>query len=114
MSSCLVVHCNFPTLLLAEEVANALVSEGLAACVTLQEGALSVYRWEEKVCKEREVAALIKTSEARYADVEAKILSMHSYSCPEIIAVPIERAHKPYLDWIANETRSEGHPPDRV
>lgn len=110
MSEFLVVCCSFPTLESAENVANTLVAERLAACVSLQESVTSIYRWQDALCKEREVSALIKTKASSYAALEARILSLHSYSCPEIIALPILKGSGPYLRWLDEETQPPSEP----
>ena len=51
-----------------------------------------------------EVPLLIKTTAARYADLEAAIRAEHPYELPEIVAVPVQRGLPGYLDWVAAET----------
>lgn len=83
----------------ARRLAHALVEERLAACVT-RHAVKSVYRWESKVCDEDEVLLVIKTSRARRRDLEARILALHSYDCPEIVAVVPDHVEAKYLAWL--------------
>jgi len=90
----------------AERIATALVDERLAACVNRLPGVESTYRWNGAVQVDEEVLLVIKTSRARYEALEARVVALHPYEVPEVIAIPIE-GHAPYLAWIAKETRPE-------
>lgn len=86
----------------AEKIANALVEAKLAACVSFT-SINSIYTWQGKVNKDQEWQLLIKTDLTRFSTVEAKILELHSYEVPEIIALPILKGYQPYLQWIAQQ-----------
>lgn len=99
------VFCTVPDQKTAQRIAQTLVHEGLAACVNLLPGITSVYRWEGEVQENSELLLLIKTQQARYNALEARIKELHPYQVPEIIAHKIEAGSKDYLDWIAKNTR---------
>ena len=84
----------------AARLAEAVVSERLAACVNLVRGIESIYRWEGKVTRDREVLLIIKTTRERYEELERRVKELHSYNTPEVIAFKIERGSKEYLDWL--------------
>jgi len=86
------------------KIANALVQEHLAACVNLISPIRSVYRWEGKIWDEKEWLLIIKTQKDRFGELEKKVKSLHSYSVPEIISLPIEEGSSDYLDWIRVST----------
>ena len=88
----------------AEKLAYSLVEQGLAACVNLLPGVNSVYRWQGKVESANETIVLIKTTMARYLDLEAAIKALHPYELPEIIAVPVSAGLPGYLQWVETET----------
>jgi periplasmic divalent cation tolerance protein len=88
------------TLELAQQIASALVDSHEAACVNIIPGIRSVYRWEGKICDERECLLLIKSSAEKFEAVRATILHLHSYEVPEIIAVPITAGDSGYLSWL--------------
>lgn len=88
----------------AAEIARALVEERLAACGNVLPGARSIYRWEGKIQDEREALLLLKTSRARFEALRARLVALHPYQVPEILAVPVEAGSAPYLAWIARET----------
>jgi len=104
--SALLVITNLPDRAAAEALADALVGERVAACVTILAPCRSVYRWKDAVQHDEEHPLLIKTSAERYAALEAAIRARHPYELPEIIAVPIERGLPSYLDWVTQETRA--------
>ena len=88
----------------AASIADALVSERLAACVNILGPIESVYRWEGKVTRDREALMIIKTTGERYPEVERRIKELHSYSTPEIVAIAIERGSLQYLEWLRDST----------
>ncbi|HEC28944.1 MAG TPA: divalent-cation tolerance protein CutA [Gammaproteobacteria bacterium] len=88
----------------ATGLANALIDEGLAACVNIVAGLTSIYQWQGKRETATEVLLLIKTRSDLYSRVEARIKSLHPYELPEIISVPISGGLSDYLDWIDNST----------
>ena len=102
--SVLLVLTNLPDRPAAERLAEALVGEGLAACVNVLAPCRSVYRWEGALQNDEEIPVLAKTTSERYAALEAAIRAKHPYELPEIIAVPIERGLPAYLAWVAEET----------
>jgi periplasmic divalent cation tolerance protein len=81
-------------------IADALVSERLAACVNLIPGIESTYWWEGKVVRDRELLLLIKTTETCYLSLERRVKELHSYSTPEVIALKIGRGSREYLAWV--------------
>jgi periplasmic divalent cation tolerance protein len=88
----------------AATIAASLVEARLAACVQVVPGVESVYWWEGRVARDAEWLLLCKTTAERYGDVEAAILELHSYTTPEVVAIPIERGSAAYLDWLRQST----------
>jgi periplasmic divalent cation tolerance protein len=104
VSACVVlVTC--PTAERAAEIARALVEERLAACGNVIPGLRSIYRWEGKVQDDAEALLVLKTTGERFEALRERVLSLHPYQVPEVIALPIEAGSAPYLAWIAAETR---------
>ena len=100
----LLVFTNLPDRAAAERLADALVEKRVAACVNILAPCRSVYRWKSDLQRDEEHPMLIKTTEARYAALEAAIRAGHPYEVPEIVAVPVERGLPAYLDWVVAET----------
>jgi periplasmic divalent cation tolerance protein len=89
----------------AETIAQAVVSEKLAACVNVLPGIRSCYVWERKLTWSDEVLLLIKTTRGRFDQLQDRIKAMHSYSVPEIVAVDIDDAFNKYIAWIDESVR---------
>lgn len=85
-------------------IAEALISNKLAACVNIIKGVESVYQWQGKIEHDKEILLIIKTRESLFSQVEQTIQGLHSYELPEIIAVPIKTGEKNYLNWIQSAT----------
>lgn len=105
-SAALVVLTNCPTEDVAERIATALVENRLAACVNQLAPARSTYRWEGRIEREIEIPLLIKTTAARYPEVEEAIRALHPYAVPEIVAIPVRAGFAPYLRWLDQSTSS--------
>ena len=88
----------------ALKIANALVESRLAACVNLVAPIRSIYRWQERIWDEKEWLLVIKTQKDRFEDLEKKVKSLHSYSVPEIVSLPIVEGSSSYLNWITENT----------
>jgi periplasmic divalent cation tolerance protein len=104
MSKQMIVFCTVPDISTAEHIADRVVGEGIAACLSMIPGVTSVYRWKGSICRDSELICVIKTTESRFSELEAAIKEMHPYEVPEIVAIPIALGHAPYLSWINEET----------
>jgi periplasmic divalent cation tolerance protein len=83
-----------------ERIARELVGRGLAACVNLVPGLVSIYRWKQAVEREPEVLLLIKTRRERFEALRRALVELHPYELPEVIALPVQAGHAPYLEWL--------------
>jgi periplasmic divalent cation tolerance protein len=88
----------------AEQVARALVTKRLAACVQIVGPVTSVYWWEDEVETAEEWLCFIKSKQDHYPQLEVAIQQIHPYDTPEIIATPITLGSRDYLRWIDEET----------
>jgi periplasmic divalent cation tolerance protein len=88
----------------AVKIAHSLVEERLAACVNFISPVRSIYRWEGKIWDEKEWILIIKTQKKRFEEVEKKVKSLHSYSVPEIISLPVVEGASSYLKWVEEMT----------
>lgn len=100
----IVIYCSVPNEFSANLIANTLVEENLAACVNIIDNVTSVYRWEGTAQTEKELLLMIKTQKSRFNDLKEKIISLHEYTVPEIIAVPIVEGAEEYMKWVVKET----------
>ena len=88
-----------------EALADALLDARLVACVNVIPGVRSLYWWEGKKEEAQESLLVIKTREDLVKRVTERVVEMHPYEVPEVVAVPIVGGHAPYLDWVEGETR---------
>jgi periplasmic divalent cation tolerance protein len=88
----------------ARRIADALVSERLAACANLLPGAQSIYRWQGEIVRADEVLIIAKTRAALVDAVIARVKALHSYQVPCVVALPILAGNPDYLDWLETET----------
>ncbi len=102
--SALLCFCACPDDATAAAIAHALVEARLAACVNILPAVRSVYRWQGKVEDAGETLLLAKTTQARLPALRERILALHPYELPEVIAVEVAAGLPAYLDWIAAET----------
>ncbi|WDZ96353.1 divalent-cation tolerance protein CutA [Herbaspirillum sp. WKF16] len=100
----LLVMTNVPEQALADSLARALVEQGLAACVNVLAPVASTYRWQGAIEHATEIPVLVKTTQARYLEVEQAILQAHPYDVPEIVALPLATGLPAYLAWMQQET----------
>ena len=84
----------------ATRIGRALVEGGLAACANVVPGIRSIFSWEGKVAEERECLILLKSRSGLFNQLSTAVKSLHSYSVPEIIALPIVQGSTDYLAWI--------------
>jgi periplasmic divalent cation tolerance protein len=101
----IVVLVTVPDDEVAGRIAHALVSEKLAACVNVLPGVRSVYAWEGEICNEGELLCLLKTRRELFPDVRERVLALHPYQIPEIVALPLAEGSAPYLAWLRGGTR---------
>lgn len=88
----------------AQQIAQTLVEERLAACVQILGPITSTYRWQDAIETSEEWLCLIKTRQELYAQVEAAICRVHPYEVPEILAIPVIAGSEDYLAWLQTET----------
>ncbi|MEO5362259.1 MAG: divalent-cation tolerance protein CutA [Magnetococcus sp. DMHC-8] len=101
----LLVWTTLPDETVAAELAATLVDEQLAACVHLLPGGRSVYRWQGTIHRDAEWTLLIKTRHSLYPVLEARLLTLHPYELPEIVATPVDQSLPAYREWVWAVTR---------
>ncbi|WP_187078031.1 divalent-cation tolerance protein CutA [Ramlibacter cellulosilyticus] len=98
----------------AEALAQAILERRLAACVQVEEGLTSFYRWQGKDCADVEVRLTIKTLAACAEALRALFREKHPYEVPQFLAVGMH-ASPDYLAWARGEVRTvAGGEPDPV
>lgn len=92
----------------AMHIAHAVVAERLAACANLHGAISSVYWWEGALQEATEWPLFLKTSENCLERLISRVVELHSYECPCVIALPVMHGHEDYLTWIHSESAVPG------
>ncbi|MEY4496174.1 MAG: hypothetical protein RL744_1238 [Pseudomonadota bacterium] len=101
----LIVVTSFASLEDAKKMAHLLIENHLAACVQVQEGMHSIYRWEGKICEANEVLLSAKTVANKWEEVSHFIKNHHPYDLPELIAYASEKYEAQYGKWVQAEVK---------
>ena len=102
----IVIYCTVPSKKIAKDITKVLMKHKLAACVSMIDNVKSVFSWDGEICEEKEILMMIKTRRANYGKVKLVIEDIHTYTIPEIIALPIVDCSEDYLKWLVKETES--------
>jgi len=100
-----IVFCTCPDAPTASRLARTLVNERLAACVNVVGGVASTYRWNGEVHVDDEVLLVIKTMADRFEAMQSRLVALHPYDVPEVLAIEPIGGAAPYLAWLERETR---------
>lgn len=103
-----VVLVTVPSMEVAEAIARAVVPESLAACVNIVPGLRSIYSWQGRIEDAPELLLLIKTRADQLARLETRIRTLHPYTVPGIVALPVVAGHAPYLSWVSDSVTTKG------
>jgi len=98
------VLTNAPDVELANNIAQIVVEEGLAACVNIASAVKSIYKWKEQIDSAEEIPLTIKTTWVCFAALSARIKELHPYDVPEIIVIPVMAGDNAYIQWVKDMT----------
>jgi periplasmic divalent cation tolerance protein len=99
----ILVHVTVKDLEEGRKIAKSVVKHRLATCVNIIPEVESYFWWKDKLDTAKEAMLIIKTKETSLPELIKTIKKLHSYSIPEIIALPISGGSRDYLEWIENE-----------
>ncbi len=91
----------------AERIARRLIDDRLAACVNIVPQVRSLFVWEQKLSQEDEVLLVVKSRRACFQQLADTVKQLHSYSVPEIIALPVVMGSSDYLRWVSDSTKQD-------
>ncbi len=86
----------------ARSIARHLLEEKLAACISILPRVESLYHWQGGIESAEESLLLIKTTAEKLAQLEARLLALHSYETPEFLSLAVPEANNSYLQWLVN------------
>jgi periplasmic divalent cation tolerance protein len=110
VTDCCLVYVTASTREEAQKLGRTAVTERLAACANLLGAVESYYHWEGNLETGSEFLLILKTTRPRLAALTERLRKLHSYSCPAIVAVPIQGGHQGFLDWLGAEVQEPDDP----
>lgn len=84
----------------AERLGRVLVEERLAACVNVVPAVTSIYRWEGRIETDQETLLMIKTATGGFEALRRRVVELHPYDTPEVLALDVRDGSREYLDWV--------------
>jgi periplasmic divalent cation tolerance protein len=100
----ILVYATFPSSDDAELIGGRLVDDGLAACVNILPGMVSIYVWQGQRQRDSECAMIIKSRAALADRIVETVRSLHPYDNPALVVLDITAGSPPFLDWIMKQT----------
>ena len=98
------VYSFFPKLNQAKKIAKLAIKDKLAACVNINKNINSLFIWKNKMFDEKEIELSFKTSDKKVKQLISFLELKHPYECPPIIAIPVKKNNKKFLNWIKDQT----------
>ena len=105
----IIIFCTVDSEELGERIADALVEAREAACVNIVPGVRSIYRWEDKLCRDVELLLVVKSVAENFESVRERIRRMHTYQVQEVIAIPVTAGDADYLKWLRESVNAPSH-----
>lgn len=90
----------------AAKIGKALVDGHFAACVNIVPEVRSFFFWAGKTQDAQETLLICKTRLHQMQRLVERVKSLHSYTVPEVIALPIVAGSQEYLDWVTDATNA--------
>jgi periplasmic divalent cation tolerance protein len=84
----------------AVKIVRVLLEERLIACGNVVDGVSSFFWWKNKIENAKEALVVMKSNEKRFKKLSERIVELHSYEVPEVLAVPVVDGLPSYLDWL--------------
>ena len=84
----------------AVKIVRSLLEERLIACANIVGPVSSLFWWQGKIDEENEFLVFMKSHKSLFERVSERVMEIHSYDVPEIVALPIIEGSPPYLDWL--------------
>jgi len=84
----------------ARTIGKTLVERRLAACVNIAQGVRSIFRWKGEIEDQEEALMVVKSRADLLPSIIEAVRQVHSYTVPEVIAIPILAGSTDYLAWL--------------
>jgi periplasmic divalent cation tolerance protein len=105
----IIIQFSVPNKEVAETIGITLLNEKLIACQHISSEISSLYHWEGKIEQSSEYVVQVKTFSIFWTAIENRLLELHPYSVPEIIAIPIRDISHYYYVWMIQEIIEKGN-----
>jgi periplasmic divalent cation tolerance protein len=105
MTKALIIYITAGSRKDADKIAETLVREKLAACVSIVPEISSRYWWKGHLEYGKELLLIVKTFPARYKALEKRVRQIHTYTVPEILAIPVTEGNPTYLKWMKDSLK---------
>ena len=89
----------------AQQISRILVTESLAACCSILHNVSSIFVWQGSIEERIEYMLIIKTANDKLNELESRIKELHTDDVPEIIAISLDSASGPYIDWLMHSIK---------
>lgn len=94
------IYITFPTKDEATKIAHELISNKLVACANIYDNVTSIYEWEGKIEQSEEFTLICKAPDVAVDEVIKLVKQKHTYDCPCIIAIKVEKGNEDFLKWV--------------
>ena len=84
----------------AQQISKLLLEQRKTACINIIPKVDSVFWWEGNLDSAQESLLIAKTKASLLPEIINLVKELHSYTVPEIIALPIVGGNPDYLEWI--------------
>ena len=98
------VFITTPDLRTANKISQGVLKKRLCACVNIVKGIESFFWWQRKIDKAKECLLVMKTRKSLFKKLEKEVISLHPYTVPEVISLPIVNISRKYAEWLKQET----------
>jgi periplasmic divalent cation tolerance protein len=81
----IVIYTPCPNVEVAEKIAQSCLQGGFISCSNIIESVTSLFMWEGKLEKNKEVILIMKGLEKNFNETKKIIKSLHPYECPVVL-----------------------------
>jgi len=102
-SEIIFIYVTCPDISTSEKIADYLINKNLIACANIFPEITSIYKWDNKIQKDKESVLILKTKENNFLSIAKEVKNIHPYECPCIVSLPTRDANNDYIKWINNQ-----------